>query len=536
MKRNLFLTVVVFIFLLQINAQNSQLDTWSIGFGANNTVLHGDLTSVYSQTDDRFNVGFYLYVDKMITPAFGFELKGQMVKLRGSTQDFAPGFPNRLFAEGEAFGGEINAIINLNGLSQNPYARANRKLNFSTYLGLGYHTYNSKLFDLDTDELLIDFESVDGRGGNAKSIYYTAGLGIKYRLSSKFDIEVRQTANFNNEDHLDAAVSQKQVFETFFTTNLGLVYKLNKKDSDNIIWQDVEIVEKTEEVAIVEPIKLNDTDGDGVLDQFDKEPNTPEGALTYGNGVAIDTDRDGIIDLNDKCPLKFGTKDLDGCPVEKDTDGDGLSDKDDLCPNAAGPIDNQGCPIIKNTITEVEKTTILNLAKNIYFTSGDSVLRDSAKRELDKIGDIMTRYPDINFVVEGHTDSGGKRAYNLKLSQDRANSVKAYLVRIGINSFNLNAIGYGFSIPKYNNRTSGGRQLNRRVEIKIDESSSADTKVINTTNVINNTFTEVRHTIIKEDTLFSISKKYNVTVDQLKEWNNLVNNNIIIGNTIIIRQ
>ncbi len=530
MKRNLLLTAVVFIFLLQINAQNSQLDTWSIGFGANNTILHGDLTSLNSENNEPINIGFYVYVDKMITPAFGFELKAQMTKIKGSSQDFAPGLP-RLYTDGETLGGEFNAIINLNGLSQNPYARANRKLNFSTYLGLGYHTYNSKLFDLDTDELITDFETVNGRSDNAKSIYYTAGLGIKYRVSSKFDIELRQTANFNNEDHLDAIVHQKQVFETFFTTNLGLVYKLNKKDSDNIIWHDADIIDNIVEIApTAEPIKLNDTDGDGVIDQFDKEPNTPKGALTYGNGVAIDTDHDGIIDFNDKCPLKFGAKELDGCPIEKDTDGDGLSDKEDLCPNTAGPIDNQGCPIIENTITEVEKTTILNLAKNIYFTSGKSLLRDSAKRELDKIGDIMSKHPNINFVVEGHTDSGGKRAYNLQLSQNRANAVQTYLIRIGIDPSNLKAIGYGFSIPKYTNRTSGGRQLNRRVEIKINDGSVANT------NIINNTFTEIRHTVIKEDTLFSISKKYNVTVDQLKEWNNLTDNNIIIGNTIIIRQ
>jgi len=539
----LFISVLIsFFFVFQGNSQNDALDTWTIGLGPTYSIMHGDLTSLNSIDNKPLNLGFYIYINKMISPAFGFELKGQILKMRGATQELSSAYPvlftdqhTNLYFEGDTFGGELNAVLNLNGLARNPYERANRKINFSAYLGIGYHSYNSKLFDLETDNLLIDFENVPGRDGEAKSIYYNTGLGIRYKLTSKFDLELRQNVSFNNEDNLDAAISQHQSFETFFTTNLGLVFKLNRKGSESIVWQNT----KAEETIVEEPeepeINLKDSDGDGVIDQFDKDPNTPKGALTYGNGIAIDTDRDGIIDFYDKCPLEFGDKKLGGCPiiVETDTDGDGVLDKDDLCPGIIGPIDNQGCPVSTNTITEIEKTEIINLAKNIYFPSGKSYLIDSSKKELEKISNIMKLHNEIKFIIEGHTDSGGKRIYNLTLSQERANAVKKYLTQLGVDETNLKAIGYGFSRPKYTNTTSGGRQLNRRVEIKVrdDDSSIGNSPNINYTEVA-----EATYTIKREDTLYSIAKRFNVTVEQLKRWNNLKNNNIVIGYKLIVNE
>lgn len=535
MKNKLFFVVTILFINLNLIAQSSSLDTWTIGVGATNAIMHGDLTSLNSEKSEFLNVGYYLYINKMISPAFGFELKGQLLTLSGASQSptsdynilYAPVGSNSFYFEGETFGGELNAVINLNGLAKNINPR--RKLNFSAYLGIGLHSYDSKLFDLDTDELLIDFENASS--GNAKSIYYTTGLGLRYKLSQRFDLELRQTVNFNNEDNLDAAISQQQSFETFFNTSLGLVFKLSKKGNESIVWQDTTEDTETPEIVEKEEVNLTDTDGDGVIDQLDKEPNTPKGAVTYGNGVAIDTDKDGIIDFKDKCPLKAGEAALDGCPVEKDTDGDGVVDSDDLCPKISGPIDNRGCPIAENKITEVEKRTILNLAKNIYFQSGKSDLRDSSKRELAKIADIMLKYPDIRFIIEGHTDSGGKRVYNLRLSQARADAVKKHLTSLGVAVTNLDAIGYGFAKPKYTNRTSGGRQLNRRVEIKVeDELNSSEASNSDHEGV------EMKHTIKRKETLYSISNLYNVTVDQLKEWNHLTSNNIIVGEQLIIKR
>ena len=94
-----------------------------------------------------------------------------------------------------------------------------------------------------------------------------------------------------------------------------------------------------------------DGDGDGVIDKFDKcpdQPGVPELKGCPDVKVGDDSDKDGIKDAADQCPYdpedKDNYKDFDGCP-DKDNDQDGILDKDDRCPDNAGPATNQGCPI-----------------------------------------------------------------------------------------------------------------------------------------------------------------------------------------------
>jgi OOP family OmpA-OmpF porin len=81
----------------------------------------------------------------------------------------------------------------------------------------------------------------------------------------------------------------------------------------------------------------------------------------------------------------------------------------------------------------------------------------------------MKQYPDLNVVIEGHTDSVGTAAYNKKLSQQRAESVKKYMVeKGGIDANRLKAQGFGMDKPIASNKTKEGRQQNRRVEAAVD--------------------------------------------------------------------
>ena len=79
----------------------------------------------------------------------------------------------------------------------------------------------------------------------------------------------------------------------------------------------------------------------------------------------------------------------------------------------------------------------------------------------------MQERPDARFVVEGHTDAQGEDAYNLKLSEDRAASVVAWLAEHGVDAARLTPQGFGESRPVADNATETGRQLNRRVEVAI---------------------------------------------------------------------
>ena len=85
---------------------------------------------------------------------------------------------------------------------------------------------------------------------------------------------------------------------------------------------------------------------------------------------------------------------------------------------------------------------------------------------LDEVVKVLKKNPGLRVEFGGHTDSVGTAAYNMKLSQRRANAVKAYLVNMGIDAQRLSTAGYGLTKPVASNDTVEGRSLNRRVEIK----------------------------------------------------------------------
>lgn len=105
--------------------------------------------------------------------------------------------------------------------------------------------------------------------------------------------------------------------------------------------------------------------------------------------------------------------------------------------------------------------------KNVFFDSGKSTLREESYSELTRLADAFKLYPNLVIEISGHTDNVGADAYNLNLSQQRAQSVVDYLVSIGVPPTHLVAKGYGKTQPIASNKNKEGRQLNRRVEAKI---------------------------------------------------------------------
>lgn len=105
--------------------------------------------------------------------------------------------------------------------------------------------------------------------------------------------------------------------------------------------------------------------------------------------------------------------------------------------------------------------------KNIQFELDSYVLRTESYAILDQIYREMRKDSNAKFNVIGHASIEGTAEYNQKLSVDRANAVKIYLVNSGVNPNNLNVIGKGATEPIASNDTESGRSLNRRVEIKV---------------------------------------------------------------------
>jgi outer membrane protein OmpA-like peptidoglycan-associated protein len=204
-----------------------------------------------------------------------------------------------------------------------------------------------------------------------------------------------------------------------------------------------------------------DTDKDGVNDVDDKCPEVP-GNKKYNGCPIPDTDKDGINDEEDKCPTVVGYGRYEGCPTP-DIDKDGVNDDEDKCPTVAGIKENNGCPEIKKEIVEKVKYA----AQRIQFSYAKADLLPASYTVLDNVIKILKENPELKLSIEGHTSSDGVLAVNMKLSDDRANTVKSYFVSKGIDASRLAAKGFGPNQPINNGKSEEAKAQNRRVELKL---------------------------------------------------------------------
>lgn len=169
------------------------------------------------------------------------------------------------------------------------------------------------------------------------------------------------------------------------------------------------------------PMAVADSDGDGVPDNKDKCPNTPRGVNVDVFGCPLDADRDGVADYLDQCP---------NTPM-------------------GATVDARGC---------------WTYAAVVLFDINSAEVKSEAYPMLNEAVLIMKKNPDLNVEIDGHTDSTGTAAYNMTLSEKRAEAIKDFLVIRGIDPKRLTTKGFGFTKPAASNDTKEGRAKNRRVE------------------------------------------------------------------------
>ena len=443
------LALVAAVGSVQAQDENSK---WAIGFGINAVEIRtphqfGDFLKDWGGTKDLniLPAVTKLSVARYIGAGFSAEIEGSLNKIK-------EGFDG--YSEDKSFwSANLQAKYALRRLFTtesgwfDPYIK----------VGGGYTAYESRFDDKEGG-----FKALAGGGIN---FWFTDHLGVNLQTGYHHGFQKNGT--------------------DYFQHSAGIVIKFGAKDTDKDGIPDNK--DACPEVPGLKEFNgCPDTDGDGIPDKDDacpqvKGPKEFNGCPdTDGDGIADkddacpevagpkefngcpDTDGDGIADKDDKCPDVAGPAENGGCPWP-DTDGDGVLDKDDLCPEVAGPASNKGCP----EPDEKEQKQLNQYAKTILFDTGKATIKFQSAEVLNQILNVLKKYPNSRFRIEGHTDSTGKRAKNMILSQNRADAVKVYLIQGGIDAGRLESQGFGPDRPIASNKNKKGRELNRRVEINL---------------------------------------------------------------------
>jgi outer membrane protein OmpA-like peptidoglycan-associated protein len=302
--------------------------------------------------------------------------------------------------------------------------------------------------------------------GNDADVAWHFGIGAKlaltHALSLRFDARDNLTAKTGGE-------GQAHSFEVLL--GLSAVIERARKqppappadtDHDGVLDRDDAC---PAELGVAPSGCPADSDGDKVLDRDDYCPKEAGPAPKGCPIIDTDPDKDGVPLPCDACPEEVGVK-PDGCPI-RDTDGDGIFDDKDKCVKEPetknGFEDEDGCP---DAIPEkIKKFT--GVVEGIYFDQGKASIRKQSTPKLDGAANVLKEFPSISLEISGHTSSEGDAAFNQKLSQERADAVKQWLVEKGIPSQRIKTRGVGPDEPIADNKTAAGRTKNRRIEFKV---------------------------------------------------------------------
>jgi OOP family OmpA-OmpF porin len=294
--------------------------------------------------------------------------------------------------------------------------------------------------------------------------YLLAGIGYE-NVTDERDLK-----------NLDLAKPDEAKFEShpFMQGGLGIAYKI---PNNNIVLRAEARVfqiiggEKEEENEVITTVGIGipfgaiptpvapklvikDSDGDGVMDELDKCPNTPKGVAVDGSGCPLPEPKAPTI-IKETIPMSFENNE---CPVKidgPDRDRDGVEDDVDQCPNTPCDftVDSKGCPVKANL--------------RIHFETDKARITSQSRPLIERFADFLVTNKGSLVHIIGHTDWRGSDNYNMILSKKRAKSVRDALIELGVSASRLSTEGKGEKEPIATNKTVEGMALNRRTEVRL---------------------------------------------------------------------
>jgi len=411
----------------------TSFSTWSIGVNAGVLSPISPLGGKNDFSNWKSSLGYGIYVKKQLTPYFSLRLDGIRGKIKGdNSEPFESGSTvtggTGAFETDLSYAGSLNAQVNLFNISM---FRKQDNVQLYASAGAGLAGYKPKVGS--TNANLANYTADDKM---ISELIIPVGLGAKFKISDKVNFDLGWSIYFVDGDNLDGTYRNNNS-DKFNYAHAGLEFALGKgkqlafhnpvaatydealqaKQLASSLKSDLD-AQKAENAKLRTEMSdlLKDTDGDGVADKLDKCPGTPSGVVVDGAG----------------CPLKV-----------------------------PAPVVNE-----KVIITESDRRIVADAIKNLEFDLGKSTIRAKSFPTLDRVANLLVT-KNFSLKLAGHTDNTGSADLNMRLSKDRAESIKTYLVDKGVNASRIEATGYGKNQPIATNKTAAGRQKNRRVEFTL---------------------------------------------------------------------
>jgi OOP family OmpA-OmpF porin len=268
------------------------------------------------------------------------------------------------------------------------------------------------------------------------------GAGLKFNLGNGVNLDLGYTVNFVNSDNFDGYKFQF-TDDKFSYIHAGLEFALGPKSKPQLASHNPVASMRTEYLW--------------------ENMNTKN---------QLQAQIDAQKAANDKLKADLDATNANLAKFTADSDGDGVPDFYDKCPNtpAGTKVDGSGCPLVENKqvviVTEADRKIVRDAIKNLEFDFGKATIRAKSYPSLNRVARLLTE-KNFSLRLAGHTDNVGSNDANMRLSKDRAESIKSYLVSQGANASRIEATGYGETQPIASNKTAKGRQANRRVEFSL---------------------------------------------------------------------
>jgi len=410
--------------------------TWSIG-------IHGGSVSnytIFQGKEDwhtqKVNFGYGAYIKKQILPSWGIQANFFRGQIEGT--DPALGTAYSRFKTDINYAADLSAVFTLANISWRHQQSA-----IQPYItaGGGFSGYKPTLYDAS------DNATPGYPDRNIREFYIPVGAGLKFNISDGVNIDLGYQVNFMHSDNIDGYTTGGN-YDQFSYGHIGLEFALGKRSKPQLATHNPVASMRGEYMMRERELQAQVDAEKAANQQLRNDLNATNANLSATNANMA----------------KFTA----------DSDGDGVPDFFDKCPNTptATKVDGAGCPLpvnkpdVKVYVTEEDKKIVKEAIKNLEFDFGKATIRSKSFPSLDRVAGLLVS-KNFSLKLAGHTDNVGSDAANLKLSKNRAESVKAYLVDKGANASRIEATGYGESQPIATNKTAAGRQQNRRVEFTL---------------------------------------------------------------------